>query len=642
MNPHSNRPLVRRTMPGRCHLLGAALALSLLPGFKAHAADGEPIRMLRDFAVSPDGSLLAFSWVGDLWIAPVSGGAARQLTRDEGTEESPCFSPDGSEIAFSSNRTGPSLLYVVPVLGGTPRQVSHHSEGGTPLEYHPDGSRLLVSGNRDHFWRNSSRFFLQDLKRRGVEQVLFDDYGADGTLAPDGRRLLFTREGAPTYRKRYRGSQASQIWMYDLVEQSFTEMLKDELGYRSPLWQPDGSGFYYVGQQDGSFDLYRRDLALGSSTQLTFFEDDSVLWPAISRDGSVILFRHLFDLYRFYPGEGRPPERIELFNPGEPYRKKLEQRELTAASEAAFTPDGLEIAFVSGGDLWVMDTELREPRQVTNTAQMESEPVFTRDGKSILFISGQTGQSDIWKAERTREDRYWWQNDGFALQRLTEDPERESRLNLGPTGDRVAFVRGAGTLLCMNLRGGEVQEVFSTWNSPEFDWSPDGKWFVYSLSDNDFNSDIWITPADGKGTPFNISMHPDNDGGPAWSTDGRLIAFTGRRTDTETDIYYLWLRAEDEQKDARDRKLEKALEKMEKERQKDEKKKGKGKEQPKEEKQGGPDPEKKPEEGSKTNKEGGQEKEEEKKPEQEKLPEVVIDFEGIHERLHRISIPDSE
>ena len=63
----------------------------------------------------------------------------------------------------------------------------------------------------------------------------------------------------------------------------------------------------------------------------------------------------------------------------------------------------------------------------------------------------------------------------------------------------------------------------------------------------DFNRDVWIRPADGSEAAHNVSRHPDNEDGPVWSPDGKMLAFTGRRFDDETDIFYLWLERQEAQ-----------------------------------------------------------------------------------------------
>ena len=117
-------------------------------------------------------------------------------------------------------------------------------------------------------------------------------------------------------------------------------------------------------------------------------------------------------------------------------------------------------------------------------------------------------------------------------------------------------------------RESALGRLFRSWNTPDYDWSPDGKWLVYALSDNEFNRDIYVLPLDGSREAFNLSRHPDNDRSPRWSPDGKMIAFTGRRLGTEVDIYYVFLQAKASEETSRDRKLAKAIEKLKKARKK--------------------------------------------------------------------------
>ncbi len=613
-------------------LLAAGL---LLPS----AATGrEAIRLANNPALSPDGSLLAFDYNGDVWLVPAGGGDARQLTFHPGRDREPKFSPDGKEIAFTSDRDVGTQVFVVPVGGGTPKQLTFHTAGHALLGWYPDGQALLVSGSRDHYWRHAERFFRVPREGRAAEAPLFDDYGANGQLSPDGKRLLFTREGEQWWRKGYRGSQTSQIWMHDLDKKTFTKVLDDPRGNRWPLWKPDGKGFYYVGGQSGSFNLWEHDLGTGQARQLTTFKDDSVVFPCISKDGSTIVFRHLFDFYRYRPaGNGEPPVKLDVYATGDRDQERKQRRVLTTATQAAFSQDGLEIAFVAGGDLWVMDTELREPRQVTNTPEEERHPTFSPDGETILFVSDQGGKGDLWKAERSDKAKYWWLNDKYKLTRLTDDEAVETDLKWSPEGSRVAFVKGLGDLWVMNPDGKDAKCVLKSWNAPEYDWSPDGKWFVYAYSDSDFNRDIWVAPADGSRKPFNLSRHPFNDGSPVWSPDGKLIAFSGKRAGTTNDVYYVWLREEDDERTSRDRTLEKAIDKIKRVRQPAGGASGRpmppGPGEPK--KDGEEEPEAKP---------AGARARQDERPQAGRrpaVPEVVIDWENIHDRIRRVPVSES-
>ncbi len=580
-------------------LLAAALMLAAEPG---RAAD--VIRLANHPALSPDGKTLVFDWDGDIWSVATAGGTARRLTNHPARDRQPRFPPDGKQIAFISERSGSPQVHVMPAAGGTPRQLTFHTTGCTLQDWCPDGRHMLINAVRDHFWRHAERFFTINVEMRQAEKLLFDDYGQNGCLSPDGKRLLFTREGPVWWRKGYHGSQASQIWLYDLDRKEFRQVLAEDTGCCWPLWKPDGKGFYYVSARSGSFNLWQRDLDGQKGEQLTHFHDDSVVFPSLSRDGSTLVFRHLFDLYCYHPGTSESPRKIDIGQDSDPNKDRIERRVLREASEVAFTSDGLEIAFIAGGDLWLMDTELREPRQVTTTAEEEKHPIFSPDGRALLFVADREARSDIYRAvpdKRSDKNRYWWQHGPLAIERLSNDGEVKRELKFSPDGKCISYLRGRGDLWIADADGRNARKLVPSWNELEYNWSPDGKWLVYAQSDSDFNRDIWIIAADGSGKPFNLSRHPYNDGNPVWSPDGRLIAFTGRRGLTEVDIHYVWLRAEDDEKGRRERALEKALEKIKKVRHKTP---------------------------------AG-----ETSTATEKAPEVVIDFDDIHRRIHRISVP---
>ncbi len=229
---------------------------------------------------------------------------------------------------------------------------------------------------------------------------------------------------------------------------------------------------------------------------------------------------------------------------------------------------------------------------------------------------------------------------------MTDDAEVEQDLRYSPDGDHVFYIRGRGELVRRHLESGETTTIVEGFDSPDYDVSPDGQWVAYSISDDDFNRDVWIAAADGGQEPVNVSRHPDDEFGPAFSPNGKLLAFSGRRSGEEVNVYYLWLEDSEHDKSSRARKLADAIEKMQKAR-----KQAAKSSTPKT--KGGKD---EPAKASKTDatKSGGAEAtessgnetadEKKAKPdasESDKLPKVVIDFAGIHERLNRISISNS-
>jgi len=542
-----------------------------------HARSQETMRLVNHPCPTPDGKQVVFGWNGDIWLAPTTGGSATVLTSHPAKDDQPSVSPDGRTVAFVSDREGSPQIFLMPLAGGATKQVTFHTGGYRLLGWTADGKKLLAQVIRDHDWtRNPDRMVLVDPNTRKRDELLFDAAGKDGSLSPDGNTVLFVREGTQWWRKGYYGSQAWQLWSYDRAKDSFTRLLQNpplaqgravphagERGSQAPLWKPDGKGFYYVGGQSGSFNLWEHDLTTGNGRQLTHFTDDSVVQPRLSADGSTLVFRHLFDLHVLRPASGKPAEKINIVTSADRQREKLERRTLSSATAAAFTSDGLEIAFIAGGDVWVMDTELKEPKQVTRTPEEERSVVFSPDNNSLCFVSDAGGKTEIIKATRGDAGKFWWQNDTFNLQPITTDGNQKGSLQFSPDGSKLGLVLGRGDLAVIDADGKNGRVLSPGYSAPDFDWSPDGKWIAFSRQDSDFNSDIYILPLDGSRAAFNVSRHPDNEGEPVWSPDGKILAFTGRRSGEEVDIHYLYLNKADDERDSRDRALEKALEKNE-------------------------------------------------------------------------------
>ena len=103
----------------------------------------------RHPAPSPDGSQIAFSWQGDLWLVSASGGEARRLTAHPATERYPVWSRDGSMLAFASDRHGSLDVFVMRTDGAEgPRRLTFASVTDTPCDFTPDGSSVLFSSRR--------------------------------------------------------------------------------------------------------------------------------------------------------------------------------------------------------------------------------------------------------------------------------------------------------------------------------------------------------------------------------------------------------------------------------------------------------------------------------------------------------------
>jgi Tol biopolymer transport system component len=107
----------------------------------------------NDAAWSPDGSTIALmadyggSW--DIWIMPATGGTPTQLTSDPGQEDEPCWSPSGEYIAYRSRPVGStSDIWMIPAAGGAPIQVTDDHSGDWGPSWSPDGTKIAFYSNR--------------------------------------------------------------------------------------------------------------------------------------------------------------------------------------------------------------------------------------------------------------------------------------------------------------------------------------------------------------------------------------------------------------------------------------------------------------------------------------------------------------
>lgn len=563
-------------------------------------------------SVSADGSRFVFEWCDNIWIAPTAGGTATPLQNGNAKDVWPVLAPDGKRVAFQSNRDGGWKIFEVNLDDGRTRQLSFHSEGARPYGWTADGTALLAVIARDHDGgRSLERVALLPTAARGPEQVLFDNPATEPCLAPDGQRLLFMIGGGDLYRWRATSSQSAQIWLYDRRDQRFTCLVKRTTESRTPLWTPDGKGFYYVSGEGGCMNVRHHDLASGDERPITRYTEDAVIHPTLSHDGRTLIFRRLFDFYRMDPTRPeQPPERIVLQAGSAPSRPVSRRRYYTAcwnndeAGCVAFCDDGMQIAFTTGGDLWVMDTVLRDPKLVHGaTRTHERDCVFTPDGTALYYLSDQGDGVALWRAERADAALCWWENTTFRRTVLTHDETNRRQLQISPDGTRLSWVEPCGNLVVADTNGVVVTRCRRASNAGTYAWSPDSRWLVASLADDYGNLDIWLLAADGKAADYNLSRHFNWDGYPCWSPDGKLVAFVGVRPDNQTDLFYVWLSRADEERNTFDKEREAARAAM---------KKGSGKKKA----------------------------EDEKKKEDAAVAPVTIDFDDLHLRVRRITLKD--
>lgn len=119
------------------------------------AEDLYRFRLVSDSEISPDGRHVVFCVQrvdkktekkhSNLWIVPTDGGPARQFTYGDQSDTQPQWSPDGTEIAFISNRGDEkqSQIFIIPFQGGEARQLTNFKGTFGDFEWSPDGKKLV-------------------------------------------------------------------------------------------------------------------------------------------------------------------------------------------------------------------------------------------------------------------------------------------------------------------------------------------------------------------------------------------------------------------------------------------------------------------------------------------------------------------
>ncbi|MBG7606686.1 MAG: PD40 domain-containing protein [Verrucomicrobia bacterium] len=513
-------------------LLSAILLFSSVHGLAAKGEETQEIRGLAWSALSHDGKLLAFEWLNDIWTAPAEGGKAQRIVKHSAREAYPKFASEGTRLVFCSERTGSAQIYSVKVDGSDLQLHSNHSEGYVLESISSDGRVAVAKGLRGNSGYKPYRPLLVDLSDDSRELELFDATAHSISVSPEGKRYLFCQGGEPLYRSGYRGSRASQVHLYDAVTREFTPLILEKWEAKSPLWKPDGKGFYYLSNVDGAFNLWSRDLETGSDKQETFFKGESVVGPTLSGDGKVMIFRAGQKVYRFEPGTGRQPLEVKFFAEGEEFSKKLVRREKVSGTSSVTFGKGERIVFSAAGDLWTM-IRGEEPVRLTETDALdEQEPQFSQYGEAVFFLKDDGLEMEVCRAE--------FSDGKLGEVSIIPAGKRSKRsLRVSPDGGRLSWIEATGDIVIAPAFGeGEAKVVTHGWDPPTYDWSPDGEWLVIGKKDLHANRDIWVVRADGSEKAVNLTRHPAFEGSPKWSPDGKTIVFVARRD--EDEIARLW------------------------------------------------------------------------------------------------------
>lgn len=529
-----------------------AVALLVLAG-----AAQAGILNARHPAPSPDGSVIAFSYMGDIWIVPSTGGSADRLTVHEAYDDDPIWSPDGSSIAFASDRQGNSDVYVVDSGGGEPVQVTLHSSWDGPQAWLGDGSELLILSRRD-----TSDYRLYSIPASGgpARTVVADD-AFNASVSPDGRWLAFVTGRTSWWRKHYRGSASRDIWIRPIEGGVSTRLVGYEGDDDRPMWGADGRTIYFTSERDDAIrNIWKMEVDLPADgapgepsvsagpVQVTRHAVDGVQSARISEDGKLIVYENEASVWTLAVPEGEP-RKIDIEAVSDlKWNDKLRNTMSGSATEFAFSPDESQLALVVRGEIFVCpfeDGSAGDAMRITDSPYREKDVAWSPDGASLLYASDATGNFDIYSVTSVDDEESELARAlKRATARLTDSPGDDFRPMVSPDGSTVSYLHAAEELMAMDADGGNKRSMTEGSEVLHADWSPDSRWLAFSQTTMAHKEDIFVVPASG-GEAVNISAHPNDDFQPVWSDDGRRLSFASRTEDGQFSLKYAWLRRDD-------------------------------------------------------------------------------------------------
>lgn len=597
-------------------------------GLAAQAQDN-PLWM-RHPAISPDGKTIAFSYQGDIFTVPSSGGTAKQITSNAAFDSYPVWSPDGNHIAFASNREGSIDVWVMDANGGIPKRVTTNSGSEYPLRW-KDNSTIMFKASIMPTAKSiifaGSYPQVYTVGMDGGRPKLFSDITMDALdINASGDVLYIDRKGyEDEWRKHHRSPITRDVWLKS--GDSFRKLTTFDGEDRDPVWSADGKSFYYLSEQSGTLNVYHRTLD-GKETQITNHEKNPVRFLSAATDGTLC-YGYDGEIYTVRKG-GQPQKTAIRIAADTEGKELIRQIRNSGAYNIKLSPNGKEIGFVMHGDVYVTSIEYRTTKQITNTPEQERYIDFSPDGRTIIYDSERNGVWQIYATTmKNKDEKQFAYATELVEERLTQSDQTSFQPKFSPDGKQIAFWENRGTLRVMDAKGKNVKTamdgkfVYSYSDGDiDFTWSPDSKWLLSSYIGVGGwnNSDIALVNASGNGEIHNLTESGYNESNAKWVLDGKAMLFCSDRAGyrshgswgAEYDAYLMFFDLEAYER-YRMNKEERALAKenmTEKEKKKEEKKEEK-------------------------------EKKEMEKPEAKEMEPLKFDLENCRDRIVRLTVTPS-
>ncbi len=501
--------------------------------FPILAAGAEEGRFMR----TPDihGSTIVFTYEGDLWSVPASGGTAVRLTSHPGVESHAKFSPDGTTIAFTASYDGGEAIYIMPASGGVPARLTFLPGGTQTVCWTPDGSRVVFQSMFETVINRDPHLYTVDTSGSLPERLPLDR-GIRCSYSPDGASILYSRKGSEEYYwKRYKGGRYQDIWRLDFTTGTFTP-ITNYVGKNSyPMWI--GSTMFFVSDRtNGIANLYTQDLATGTVAPVTQYADVDVMMP--STDGTSVVF--LYNGYLHVMNVAtRKVTRIAVLVPSDRWvtrTRTIDARDYLHAADPA--SDGKTLVLEARGDLFTVQPDTKHSVNLSRTpGTREMHPVISPDGRTIAFFSDKTGEYQL----------YLQSVNGGEWTALTTALDRTVyRVVWSPDGAKLLFGNKDFALFFLDIKSKNLTKIDASnqlkndefyWEIADYGWSPDSKWVTYSLVQFNRNSQVFVYSLE-QGKRYPVTDDFFDNISPRFDAGGKYLYYlSSRNFSVQMDFY---------------------------------------------------------------------------------------------------------
>jgi tricorn protease len=462
---------------------------------------------------------IVFAYAGDLWLAPREGGTAVRLTAGVGIERDPVFSPDGATVAFTGQYEGNIDVYVVPAAGGVPRQITHHPGPDEVVGWTPDGKRIVFRSSRLSASGIPTLFTVG--ADGGFPEELPLPTGVSGSFSADGSRLAYV----PTMKwqaawKRYKGGQTTPIWIVSLADLKVEKIPRENSNDSNPMWV--GDKIYFLSDRKGPISLFVYDV--GTKKVAEALPNAGLDFKSASAGPGGIVVEQFGALHVFDTATGQAhPITIALSGDLPEVRPRfVKVGERIAAG--GVSPSGARAVFEARGEILTVPAEKGDIRNLTQTTGvMERDPAWSPDGKSIAYFSDESGEYALHIRDQSGQGP-------VKTIGLGPSPSFFYRPVWSPDSKKIAYNDKRLTLWYVDIAVGMPVKVdTTTYFNPTFtfdlSWSPDSRWLTYAKQLPSHMDVIMVySIEDGKASQVTDGLSDAKY--PAFDRSGKYLFFT--------------------------------------------------------------------------------------------------------------------